>query len=187
MTLKRESTVIRDSFNIEWETIQLSFDAERSLDIENAGGNSARSEALSIHYFNTVHNATDFMLEMEVPYWIDYKMVDFICTIDSERCGVSVTRAMKYRDPDGYTFKDGHELLYKKLYGLIVARKGVEKRARFYKSILHIWCQTENIAKILTEVYKTIDISSYGLDIKGSLTLLLTVYNDESIYSLDRG
>jgi hypothetical protein len=46
--------------------------------------------------FQDAYGGTDIVLEMEIEYWIRYKMVDFICTIQGYRVGVSVTRAMKF-------------------------------------------------------------------------------------------
>jgi hypothetical protein len=157
-------------------------DAIRSINATNAGGNSKFSEALSIQYFISMFDASDIFLEMEVEYWIDYKMVDFICSIKNQRIGVSVTRAMKYPNPDEFTFEDGLLLLRKKLYGLIVARNGVTKDQRFYKSVLHIWCQTFSIANILYEVFKSLDINDFQLKVKTNIILLLTVSSDLHIY-----
>jgi len=157
-------------------------EAKKSLFINNAGGKSEYSEALSIHYFQEKYNATDIIPEMEIEYWINYKMVDFLCTIQDYRIGVSVTRAMKYPNPDTYTKEDGFKLLHKKLYGMIVARNGVTDRHSFHKSILHVWCQTDKIAEILKSVYQSLDINDYGLDIQGIVILILTVCNSESIY-----
>lgn len=57
----------------------------------------------SIDYFTQMYDASNTILEKEVAYWIDYKMVDFICTIDSNRVFVSVARAMGYPTSDKFT------------------------------------------------------------------------------------
>lgn len=183
---KHVDNVVIDFISTPFSVIDLSYNGKRSLLVENAGGNSIKSEALSIHYFETIYNATDVFLELEVPYWIQYKMVDFCCSINSERYGISVTRAMKYPCPDLFTKEDAYNLLYKKLYGLIVARNSVVKHAEFYKSILHVWCQTEQIAQHIKNVYESFDLDDFGLDIKGTVVLVATVYKDEIIYSLDK-
>jgi hypothetical protein len=157
-------------------------DAKRSITVENAGGKSDISEMYSIDYFSTVHGATDTILEKEVEMFINYKMVDFICTIDGHRVGVSVTRAMGYPTPDKFTPAMAAKLLYKKLYGLIVARNGVVKSQSFYKSVLHIWCQDVRIAGLLFDAFSNLDDNDYGLDVKGVLILQLTVCDDPQIY-----
>lgn len=157
-------------------------EATRSLSVENAGGHSEISEAFSIHYFVKTFGATDILYEKQIEYYIDYKMVDFITTIEGKRVGVSVTRAMRYPSPDRFTHEDALALLHKKLYGLIVSRNSVTDRHTFFKSVLHVWCQSYRIASILREVYSSLDIADYGLNVKGILILVLTVCESPSIY-----
>lgn len=157
-------------------------EAKQSLTIENAGGKSQISEALSIHYFVTTLSATDVVYECQIEYWYQSKMVDFLCTIHGQRVGVSVTRAMHHFDPDRFTHEDGYNLLNKKLYGLIVSRNTLSERHSFYKSVLHIWCQTQRIANILENVYSTMDLSETGMDIRGTLILLLTTCTHDGVY-----
>lgn len=157
-------------------------DAQRSITVDNAGGKSDISEMYSIDYFAAVHSSFDVILEKEVQMFIDYKMVDFICTIDKHRVGVSVTRAMGFPSPSNFTPAMASKLLYKKLYGLIVARNGVVKSQSFYKSILHIWCQDERIAGLLSDAFANLDANDYGLDVKGVVILQLTVCDDIRIY-----
>jgi hypothetical protein len=157
-------------------------DAKRSIMIENAGGKSEISELYSIDYFARLYKATDFIFEEEVQYWIRHRMVDFICTIDGLRIGVSVARAMGYPNPDNFNEESASRLLYKKLYGLIIARNAVIKSQSFYKSILHIWCQNQRIAQLLQEAFSKLDNNDYGLDVKGVLILQLTVCEDIQLY-----
>ena len=164
----------------------LSADAIRSLTVQNAGGKSALSEMLSIHYFGRLYDATEVLLEKEVEYWINYKMVDFICTVRNKRVGVSVTRAMGFPSSDRFGYQDAVRLLHKKLYGLIVSRKGVSKKHKFNVSVLHVWCQTAKIAKLVSMAYENFDLDDYGLDVKNHVILLLTVYKNPEIYHLDK-
>lgn len=176
--------------------------AAHSLHFENAGGKSNVSEALSMHYLELLYDAHDIIFEMEVEYWIRYSMVDYICTIGDHRIGVSVTRAMgkfpKKRtkggpsvpltiedvpDPSFFTIKKTEELLHKKLYGLIVSRNAVCDKHSFFRSILHIWCQTQEIADMLRGVFETYDMNDFGLEVQGTIILLLTVCDHPSIYT----
>ena len=157
-------------------------DAKRSITVDNAGGKSDISEMYSIDYFTQMYGATNTILEKEVSYWIDYKLVDFICTIDSNRVGVSVARAMGYPTSDKFTPEMASRLLYKKLYGLIVARNAVIKKQSFFKSILHIWCQDAHIADLLHDAFSKLDDNDYGLDIKGVVLLQLTICDDSQLY-----
>ena len=157
-------------------------DAKRSLTIRNAGGKSDISEALSMQFFYEKFHAKNFILEMEVEYWIDYKMVDYICTLNSKRIGVSVTRAMGFPHSENFKYEDAERLLEKKLYGLIIARNCISKKHSFFHSVLHIWCQTVEIAKFLQQAFSNLDFEEYNIDIKTDISLLLTVCNQECIY-----
>ena len=110
------------------------------------------------------------------------KMVDFICTIDSNRVGVSVARAMGFPSSDKFTPTIASRLLYKKLYGLIVARNAVVKKQSFFKSILHIWCQDAHVAQLLRDAFANLDDDDYGLYVKGVVLLQLTVCDDVQLY-----
>lgn len=158
-------------------------DARRSLASPNAGGKSALSEMLSMQYMHQVYGAEDTLIEMEVEYWLEYKMVDYVCSVKGVRVGVSVTRAMTYPNPSKFHIDHARTLLNKKLYGLIVARNSVTQRHTFFKSVLHVWCQTQRIANLVKEAYEEMDVSDYGLDIRGEVILLLTVCDESYIYT----
>ena len=138
---------------------------------------------MSIRYFELAYGATGVLLEMEIEYWIDFKMVDFVCKIDGTRVGVSVTRAMGYPTPDRFTPEKAADLVNKKLYGLVVARDSVVKKHRFFKSVLHIWCQTDEISAIVKDAYDNMDDE---MNIKGDMLLILTTYANPEIYHLDK-
>lgn len=157
-------------------------ESKKSLLIDNAGGKSEISEMFSIDYFVSIYGAHNVIFEKEVDYWATYKMVDYICTIDNQRVGVSVARAMGYPTPCRFTPEIAASLLHKKLYGLIVARNCVNKSQAFYKSILHIWCQTSHIADLLAAAFRNLNAADYGLDVKGVVLLQLTICNDVQIY-----
>lgn len=160
----------------------LCYDAKRSLTIENAGGKSEISEMYSIDYFNNIYNARDVLCENEVGYWYTYKMVDFVCTINTYRVGVSVARAMGYPTADYFTPEIARRLLHKKLYGLIVARNAVVKEQAFTRSVLHIWCQDLRVARLMEEAYSNINPLDYGINVKGIVLLQLTVCDDTQLY-----
>ena len=163
--------------------LTLSLDSNKCLFSPNAGGKSIVSEALSIEYFINVFNASQIILEMQITYWIDYKMVDFICSIDDQRVGISVTRAMGFPEPQQFNLNHARHLLNKKIHGLIIARNGVNENHTFYKSILHIWCQNTTIANFIYDAYNELNLSTFGLDIKGTLIVMLTICNSKNIYS----
>lgn len=154
-----------------------------SVLLGNAGGNSDISEMMSIEYYIRSCKATNFLFETEIQYYVNYKMVDYICDVDGRRVGVSVTRAMGYPRPEDFTYARALRLLHKKLYGLIVARNAVCKKQSFKKSILHVWSQNLRIAKLIKKAYSSFSINDYGLDIKGFVILHITVCKDSYIYT----
>lgn len=181
--LSHKQSIFMDLIRTIPQGMKLSSISLRSIQIDNAGGNSNISEMISIEYYIRLFKATDFLLEMEIHYILDYKMVDYICNIGKFRIGVSVTRAMGYPSPKDFTYQKALRLLHKKLYGLIVARNAVCKKHSFTRSILHVWCQTSEIARMMKRAYSSFDIYEYGLDIKGIVLLHLTVCSDRYIYN----
>lgn len=150
--------------------------AKKSLSYKNAGGNSDISEMYSMDFFIKKYKATEFIFEKNIKYWVEYKMVDFICSINKERVGVSVTRAMEYDKT--FDYKDANKLLDKKIQGLVIARNSVVKSQCFNKSYLHIWCQNSNIKNILEDSFNCYrDLN----DLK-ELDVILTVCSDYRIY-----
>lgn len=165
--------VSRDKFN-------LCADARKVLNDPNAGGNSVFSEALSCELLHRLYNAQDVRTEMEIEYVFDnWKICDYLITIYGQRVGVSVTRAMKYPDPGEFTLDDATELLERKLHGLILARNGVCDCDSWFKSYLHIWCQTDRIAHLLTKAYSQVDASLTDSVIVGCTV----IYNSNYLFA----
>ncbi|EFJ08370.1 hypothetical protein SELMODRAFT_428953 [Selaginella moellendorffii] len=159
-------------------------DAMRVATESNAGGTSTISEwflamdsscmqSLSVEYFVRKFKATDVVTEMEVEYCaMNWKKVDYICNLYGQRVGVSVTRAMSYPNPEDFSPQMAYRLLYKKLFGLVVARHGVTDRHSFSQCVLHVWCETTTTAKLLQAQYKEV---SEELDITDDVIMVLTV------------
>jgi hypothetical protein len=146
--------------------------AEKIYKEPNAGGSSVNSEALSADLFHSLFNVTNIITEMEIDYEVmNWKKCDYLMDVSGETFGVSVTRAMKYPSPNLYDYEDAELLLSRKLSGLVVARSGiVNEDYNFTKSILHIWCQTQKIAEIVSDVYNCLDEAS-----KDNIIVMLTV------------
>ena len=168
-------------FPVNFHKIRMHASAIKSLKVENAGGASRYSEAMSIHYINARFGAKNFVLENEVEYWIQYKMCDYITIIHGQNIGISVTRAMGFPTPCKFTMKSADLLLYKKMHGLIIARRGISEKHAFAKSILHIWCQTTEIAILLNEAHKRL-IDNDNSATLHEILVILTVCEKEYIY-----
>ncbi|MDD4931380.1 MAG: hypothetical protein PHG66_04535 [Candidatus Colwellbacteria bacterium] len=156
--------------------------AKRSLTIENAGGKSQYSEALSMQYFRERFRATNYIPEMEIKYWIDYKMCDFICDIKGNRAGVSVSRAMGYPTAADFTPEIAYRLLQKKLHGLVIASRGVCEKQEFHISVLHIFCQDQRIANMVSDIYPQILLEDDSDTIR-DVIMILTVCEQDYVYS----
>ncbi len=179
------SAVVYDRLKLKLhKELVLGHHASRSLITDNAGGASEYSEAISMHYLENVYGGSDFILENEVRYWSEFKMVDFICTIYGQRIGVSVTRAMGYPCSSRFTKEDGRHLLSKKINDVIVACDLVITCHSFAKSILHVWCQNQRIADIMTELYEEeLKIDSMGLKVLCDVLVIITVCSNKNIYT----
>jgi len=168
--------------NMNFFALIWSQEAKKTFSLPNAGGNSIYSEALSIEYFVRYFNAKNIVYEMEISYWTEYKMIDYLCTLKDITVGVSVTRAMNFFDPYRFTLQDAKLLLHKKLYGLIVSRSCVNTHHCFDKSILHIWCQNEWVAQKVQEAYESFDVKDYGLNVKDAVIVVITICSERQIY-----
>lgn len=137
-------------------------EARRVLDSPNAGGSSELSEAFSMQILHDHFGAHTIQTEMEIKYWSDHwKRCDFVTKVRNEFVAVSVTRVAT---PPMNRKKLGHSpkivfnremaihLLDKKLYGLVVARAGFMDEG-YYRSWLHILCQTDEEVDILRSAY----------------------------------
>lgn len=155
--------------------------AEQSLHIENAGGKSEISEAFSIDFFIKNYNATNFIYETQVTYWAETSMIDYVCSINNVPTSVSVTRAMDFTKSNK-SF-DPYYLLKKKLYGLSVANNAMNNPSS--KGILHIWCQSHNIAAQILDVLSNEDFSHLMMMTNTSIstTVIITVCNAPCIYT----
>ena len=133
-----------------------------------------------MHYLTIdCNHQCEIVYETQVDYWCQYKMIDYIIIEGDKRIGVSVTRAMTFRRTCVFDMKEAERLMQKKLYGLVVARNAVNKRHRFFTCILHVWCQTEEIAILCQQALENFEQEEQkGVD----FSVLFTVCPDPAIY-----
>lgn len=144
---KYRFTVDKQSLPESFCEVSFAETAERSMSIPNAGGSSNISEALSMEYLMGKFNVVDFVPEMEVVYWIEACLCDFLMVLKDENVGVSVTRAVCYPFGSEFSLDRARELLNRKLYKLLVARNSISEEQSFDRSILHIWCYSDQVAE----------------------------------------
>jgi hypothetical protein len=96
----------------------------------NAGGSSEYSEALSIDLLAEKLYAQSVQLEMEVEYWFDGKMFDFVATkADGTTVAVSVTRVLDHA-VNTFCAEKTHAFLKKKTDGMLMAARSMRKVKR---------------------------------------------------------
>lgn len=167
------------------EVIELVADAQYSLDIPNAGGCSSISEALSMQYMFYRYSAIHFLAEMEVPYWIDYKMCDYLMLSpkSDEWVGVSVTRAVNYPFDVDLTYEKAEDLVRRKLYGLVVAQEAVMEDYSFDKCILHVWCYNKVAALHIRQAFLNIRREDVVENTYDQVQLICTICHHRYIYT----
>ena len=157
------------------QQLKLSKQAQRLLLMENAGGESELSEAWSFEILRRAFGAKLLKTEMEIKYWSDHcKITDYSITINNIKFGVSVTRAMKYKDI--FTKEDALKLLTKKLIGINESTEAVLECDQWNRQFLHIWSTHKYIVNVLKEVVKELMITQPELT--NNTIILVTVAQD---------
>ena len=185
-------TIIQDTFQRLRFQVTMGTEAQKILDEPNAGGSSMVSEALSAEYMARRFGATDVLTEMAIQYWVsNWKKIDYIATVYGHRVGISVTRAMGFPLPVDFTMEDARRLCQKKIFGLVVARAGISQAHSYDRSILHVWCQTEEISNMMYIAFNEIMVHDKVQNpdnptLSGSITMILTVCDSiDGVYTED--
>ena len=89
--------------------------------------------------------------------------------------GISVTRAYPYKK--SYTKRDAYRLLTKKLAGINSSTKNITN-ARIWKQVLHIWCPSGKVARVIRKVYNKLDNK-----LKGNTVVIVTIVNCKWVFS----
>ncbi|CAE7566621.1 AAC4 [Symbiodinium microadriaticum] len=185
-------TIIQDTFQRVRFQVAMGTEAQKILDEPNAGGSSMVSEALSAEYLARRFGATNVVTEMAIQYWLsNWKKIDYIATVYGRRVGISVTRAMGFPRPGDFAMENARRLCEKKLFGLVVARAGISEAHSYDRSILHVWCQTDEISNMMYIAFNEIvseDKAQNPLNptLSGSITMILTVCDTiEGVYTED--
>lgn len=141
------ATVLGADYYPEGEALKLMAD--------NAGGSSMLSEALSFAVLQALVGAANVMNEMELMYSPYYsKKTDYSCTIFGQRWGVSVTRAMGWKE--ALTLGQAQTLARKKLEGIQASTANVVND-NWNRQILHVLCATSKEALVFRKAVHTIE------------------------------
>lgn len=166
-------------------------DGYRILNTPNAGGSSIISETLSFEILKKYFNAKLLKTEMEVPYFPeggsmnDYVVILFDSIIGNLnifkyfmlKCnfllliiafkGVSVTRAMKYKNEE-FTIDDAYHLLKKKLNGIHQSSRN--SLIKWDKQILHVWLMDRVTCRNILRAWEGLETA-----LRSNTVLLITL------------
>ena len=161
-----------------FQRITLSDDGVSLRDTPNAGGASVRSEVMSMEVLKRTFGATLRATEMQVWYYPpNGPITDYVCEINGEILGVSVTRAFNFADPDAFTPESARHLLNKKLQGVINSTNNVLFPG-FTRQILHVFCHSARVARTLAEQYRCVRSEK-----RANTIVLLTICDADWIYT----
>ncbi|MEQ8276257.1 MAG: hypothetical protein RMA76_24830 [Deltaproteobacteria bacterium] len=144
----------------------------------NAGGSSLLSEVFAYEVLERCEGAALEWTETEVEY-VDMmgKITDLVVTIDGERIGVSVTRAVKFPFDDPYPVADAQALLEDKLADILLSSANVKPAFAWSKQILSVIAYSPQHAESLETAYAAIDANT-----KSDTIVYVTVTNGDDAF-----
>lgn len=117
----------------------------------NAGGSSVYSEAFSFEMLYRCELATLLKTETEVLYDTMSKKTDLLVEIDTEKLGVSVTRAVKFPFGSDFLLADAVGLLDGKLSDILLSSASVAAADAWQKQVLHVIAYNPQHADVLEQ------------------------------------
>ena len=175
-----EGVVVEGDFtqSAAFDAVRLSADGVALRDTPNAGGASVRSEVMSMEILKRAFGATLLATEMQAWYWPAHSPItDYVCTLNGETVGVSVTRAFHFVSSALFTAADARRLLAKKLQGVLNSTKAIVY-PEFKRQVLHVFCRAQRVAELVLREYR-----SLGCELRGNTVLFLTVCEADWIYT----
>lgn len=157
----------------------LSVGAQAILAVDNAGGSSILSEVFAFDVLERCEAAMLLKTERDIDYDTAGKLTDFLTQIDSEKIGVSVTRAMIFPFDAPYPRSSADELLTSKLGDILVSTANVSANDRWKKQVLAILAYGPAHADMVEEAYASLDAS---LKADTLVYLIVTNGSDDFIY-----
>lgn len=152
-----------------WADIRprLCADAVRMVTEVNAGGSSARSEALSMEILKVMFQAKLSKTEMQLQYVAGSKITDYSVHMFGHTVGVSVTRALNFKD--AFSVDDAVRLLTKKLSGIIASSQNCINE-QWTRQILHVFVESPAAAEALALAWELV-----GAELRSNTIVLATV------------
>ncbi|CAG8468458.1 11607_t:CDS:2 [Funneliformis caledonium] len=179
------------SFNVNafkkgFDDIEWNLESYKMKKQPNAGGGSFLSEIFSCEIITRILNVELFKTEMEIDYFFENQpMTDYLVNFrhlfkqtSALTLGVSVTRA--YAHKRSYTKLDAYRLLAKKLAGINCSTRNITN-AKLWKQVLHIWCPSGKVARIVRKVYNKLDNK-----LKSNTVVIVTIVNCKWVFTNKR-
>ena len=104
----------------------------------NAGGSSLLSEVFAFELLARCERAPLLKTETEIVYDTAGTITDLLVSIDRQKIGVSVTRAVGFPFDDPYTVDQARDLLERKLADILESSANVSAEDRWEKQILAV-------------------------------------------------
>ncbi|CAI2171092.1 11369_t:CDS:2 [Funneliformis geosporum] len=175
-----------NAFKKRFDDIEWNMESYKMKKQPNAGGGSLLSEIFSCEIITRILNVELFKTEMEIDYFfINQPMTDYLVNFrhpfnqtTTLTLGVSVTRAFAYKRR--YTKLDAYRLLTKKLAGINCSTRNITN-AKLWKQVLHIWCPSGKVAKVVRKVYNKLDNK-----LKSNTVVIVTIVNCKWVFTNKR-
>jgi len=145
----------------------------------NAGGSSLYSEVFAFELLARCELAPLVKTETEVKYDQPGAITDLLVSIEGEKIGVSVTRAVGFPFDEPYTVEQAQELLERKLDGILESTAHVSEADRWQKQILAVVAYAPGHAETLAAALDRIDAETRADTI---VWILVTDGDDHFIY-----
>lgn len=123
----------------------------------NAGGSSLLSEVFAFELLGRCEGAALVKTETEIVYDQPGAITDLLVSIDGEKLGVSVTRAVGFPFDAPYTVEQATELLEGKLADILVSSANVSEQDRWRKQMLAVLAFAPAHAGSLATALEAID------------------------------
>jgi hypothetical protein len=157
----------------------LSAGAQVILQDGNAGGSSVLSEVFAFDVLERCEGASLLKTETQIDYDTEGKLTDFLADIDTEKIGVSVTRAVTFPFDSVYPLSAAEDLLTSKLGDILVSTANVSANDRWQKQVLAILAYGPEHADTVELAY-----AALGASLKADtlVYLVVTEGTDDFIY-----
>lgn len=163
--LSADPFLVRSAFNfdrpyVDADLSMLSAGGQQIIADGNAGGSSVLSEAFAFEMLKRCESAELLKTETTIEYDTEGKLTDFLAEIDSEKIGVSVTRAVGFPFDDPYELAQANELLQEKLSDILNSSANVADTDRWQKQILAILAYAPEHADVIAQAWMSLDATT---------------------------